>query len=129
MPIVWTPKSEPTQWNEKVLAGLSKALGHPTRVRLLRILLAEGPASAGSLVTAAESAQSTVSQHLGILRHAGLVRYESRGQMRLYRVNPAALRRLKNAVDAMVERLGPAEPVDGAITGKQEQVEQVAGRT
>lgn len=108
MPLVWTPKSEPTPWNEHVLAMLSKAIGHPARVHLLRVLLAKGPSSASALVRSVGLAQSTVSQHLGMLRKADLIRFDSQGPSRLYRVNSPALRRLKNAVDALVEQIAPA---------------------
>src|ERR1700690_1528531 len=54
------------------LAALCKGLAHPARVRIV----AEGDASCGALVATCSLAQSTVSQHLAVLAHAGLVRRE-----------------------------------------------------
>ena len=57
---------------ENELAGLAKALAHPARIRLLRIL-SGGVCLGSDLVGQLDLAQSTVSEHLRILREAGLV--------------------------------------------------------
>ena len=108
MPVKWTAKTEPTEWNERVLATLGKALGHPIRVHILRTLMSRRVCTCQELVDALPLAQSTVSQHLKVLGDAGLVTCAADGTRRCYRVHRAALVRLKNAVDAMVER-APAE--------------------
>jgi ArsR family transcriptional regulator len=56
------------------LAALCKALAHPARIRILRHLLEEDRCICGSIVKVLPLAQSTVSQHLKILKEAGLVR-------------------------------------------------------
>ncbi len=104
MPVKWTVKSEPTEWNERVLAALAKALAHPIRVHIVRTLMASRVCTCRDLVEALPVAQATVSQHLKVLREAGLVTSEAEGTSRCYRVNRSALIRLKNAVDAMVAR-------------------------
>jgi ArsR family transcriptional regulator, arsenate/arsenite/antimonite-responsive transcriptional repressor len=80
------------------LASLAWALAHPARVQLLRLLLARGGCVCGDLVGAMDLAQSTVSQHLKILREAGLIRGEVDGPRVCYCANPAKLQELKRLV-------------------------------
>jgi ArsR family transcriptional regulator len=80
------------------LAKLAWAVAHPARVRLLRILIAHNACMCGELVDHMELAQSTVSQHLKILKEAGLIQGEVDGPKVCYCVNPASLSRLKKMV-------------------------------
>jgi DNA-binding transcriptional ArsR family regulator len=83
------------------LAQLAWAVAHPARVRILRILLARAACVCGELVDQMPLAQSTVSQHLKVLKEAGLVQGEIDGPKVCYCVNPAALRDLKKLVSAL----------------------------
>jgi ArsR family transcriptional regulator len=56
------------------LAAMAKALGHPTRVRIVRLLAERDTCVTGELASQLPFAQSTVSEHLRILRAAGLLR-------------------------------------------------------
>jgi ArsR family transcriptional regulator len=85
------------QFDEE-LATLAWALAHPARVRILRILIAREACICGELVDQLPLAQSTVSQHLKILKESGLVQGEVEGPKVCYCVNPAALKRLKALV-------------------------------
>ena len=58
---------------DQELARLAKALGHPTRVRILRLLLSRDACYCGQLVDELPLAQATVSQHLKVLKDAGLI--------------------------------------------------------
>jgi ArsR family transcriptional regulator len=80
------------------LAKLAWAIAHPARLRLLRILIARNACVCGELVHQMDLAQSTVSQHLKILKDAGLVQGEVDGPKTCYCVNPAELARLKKLV-------------------------------
>src|SRR3954464_1117108 len=80
------------------LAALAWAVAHPVRVRLLRILMARESCVCGELVGEFDLAQSTVSQHLKILREAGLVQGEIDGPKVCYCVDPDGLARLKTLV-------------------------------
>lgn len=82
------------------LGALAKALGHPTRVKILRILRTGPGATCGDLVTALALAQSTVSEHLRLLREAGLVQGDGPAQ-RTVRVDIHRLRRLKALVGSL----------------------------
>ena len=67
------------------------AIADPTRRRLLE-LLEDGECPVGRLVDLMGSDQPTVSKHLGILRHVGLVAVRQDGRQRCYRAEAVALR-------------------------------------
>ena len=93
------PASVPTnEGKEEDLARLAWALAHPARVRILRILLQRATCICGELVDELPLAQSTVSQHLKILKESGLVMGEVDGPKVCYCVNPAVIERLKSLV-------------------------------
>ena len=80
---------------DEELSRLCKALAHPIRVRILRLLMNRQACITGDLVDELPLAQSTVSQHLKVLREAGLIIGEIDGPRRCYCVAPDALERLK----------------------------------
>jgi ArsR family transcriptional regulator len=80
------------------LATLCKALGHPARVKILRLLVRKDACVCGDIVEELPLAQSTVSQHLKVLRDAGLIRGDIDGQKVCYCIEPQGLRRLKALV-------------------------------
>jgi len=83
------------------LARLAKALGHPARVRILRLLARRTTCVCGEIVEEFELAQSTVSQHLKVLKQAGLVQGEVDGPRVCYCVDPVGLERLRRLVGAL----------------------------
>jgi ArsR family transcriptional regulator len=91
-----TPK--PSDVTDASLAGLAWAVAHPVRVRLLRILIARESCVCGELVGEFDLAQSTISQHLKILREAGLVQGEIDGPKVCYCIDADGLARLKSLV-------------------------------
>ncbi len=97
------PDLRPTEGKEadEELAALAKALGHPARVRILRILSHRTTCVCGDIVDELPLAQSTVSQHLKILKQAGLIRGEVDGPRVCYCIDPRVLRRLKVLVAGM----------------------------
>jgi ArsR family transcriptional regulator, arsenate/arsenite/antimonite-responsive transcriptional repressor len=86
---------------DEELARLCWAVAHPARVRILRILLAQKACLCGELVDQLPLAQSTVSQHLKILKEAGVVQGEIDGPKICYCVNSASLERLKKLVSEL----------------------------
>ncbi len=95
------PKSEPDlrpiegEEADEELAVLAKAVGHLARVQILRILVRRTTCVCGDIVDELPLAQSTVSQHLKVLKDAGLIRGEVDGPRVCYCIEPRALRRLK----------------------------------
>jgi DNA-binding transcriptional ArsR family regulator len=86
---------------DEELASLSKALGHPARVKILRILVRKSACICGDIVDELPLAQSTVSQHLKVLKDAGLIRGDVDGPRVCYCIEPRALRRLKALVGGL----------------------------
>jgi ArsR family transcriptional regulator len=80
------------------LARLAKALGHPARVRILRMLSRKEARVCSQIVDELPLAQSTVSEHLRILKDAGLVRSSQDGPRVGYCINYETLRKLKALV-------------------------------
>lgn len=83
------------------LAGFAKALGHPVRVQILRLLDRKAACVCGDIVDELPLAQSTVSEHLRVLKTAGLIRGDVDGPRVCYCIEPRALRRLKALVGAL----------------------------
>lgn len=101
MTLIWKTKPESQEQSERQLAEYFKALSHPVRVRILRTLLSRDGCTCGDLVELFPLAQSTVSQHLRILRDARIIEGTAEGPRRTYRVNPGALGRMKRYVRAI----------------------------
>ncbi|MBA2112881.1 ArsR/SmtB family transcription factor [Bremerella alba] len=84
-------------WAEDI-AKLTWALAHPARVRIVRLLLNRTSCMCGEIVEEMPLAQSTVSQHLKILKETGLVQGEIDGPRVCYCINMEAMAKLKNLV-------------------------------
>ena len=83
------------------LAALAKALGHPARVQIMRLLVRREACICGDIVDEIPLAQSTVSQHLKVLKEVGLIRGDIDGPRVCYCVEPRVLRRLKALVGSL----------------------------
>jgi ArsR family transcriptional regulator, arsenate/arsenite/antimonite-responsive transcriptional repressor len=103
MPQVRVPRGPalPLDAEEEALADLAKALGHPARIRILKILIERNSCVCGDIVGEIPLAQSTVSQHLKQLKEAGLIQGEIDGPRICYCVNPTNLKRLKVLVASL----------------------------
>jgi ArsR family transcriptional regulator len=80
------------------VARMCKALGHPARVQLLKHLVDYGDCYFGSLADVLPLAPSTISQHVSILKEAGLIQGSADEQRVCYCVNPERLNQLKLAI-------------------------------
>lgn len=79
-------------------AKLAWAIAHPARVQIVRLLISREPCVCGEIVDCLPLAQSTVSQHLKILKESGLIQGEVDGPKVCYCINPKQLERLKTLV-------------------------------
>jgi ArsR family transcriptional regulator, arsenate/arsenite/antimonite-responsive transcriptional repressor len=97
------PRSAPVEdlAADEELALCAKALGHPVRVRILRMLAHRNARMCSHIVDELPLAQSTVSEHLRILRTAGLVQANETGPRVGYCIVPSALSRLKALLNAL----------------------------
>jgi len=92
------------------LVTVFKALGDPTRLRILELLKAKGRSCcdlisrnepglcACDIENAVELSQAAVSHHMGLLRRAGLVTAEKRGRWIYYARNEGAIARLTDTI-------------------------------
>jgi DNA-binding transcriptional ArsR family regulator len=76
-----------------------EALGDPTRRRIFESLKA-GPRSVGELADGLPVSRPAVSQHLRVLKEAGLVSDRKEGTRRLYRIDPGGLSGLRDYFDS-----------------------------
>jgi len=83
------------------LAAFAKAIAHPVRVRIVRMLAEKQARICSHIVDELPLAQSTVSEHLRVLRSAGLIQANESGPRVSYCIVPAALARLR----ALLENL------------------------
>ena len=97
------PDLRPVEGDEadEELAALAKALAHPARVQILRLLVRRTSCVCGDIVEEISLAQSTVSQHLKVLKEAGLIRGEVDGPRVCYCIEPRGLRRLRVLIAGM----------------------------
>jgi DNA-binding transcriptional ArsR family regulator len=79
------------------------ALADGTR-RAIVARLAEGPRAVGQLAAELPVSRSAVSQHLKVLKDAGLVSERAAGTRRIYRLNPAAVAALRDQLDTFWQR-------------------------
>ena len=88
---------------EQEVAVLAKALGHPARVRIMRLLLAHDACYCGQLVDELGLDQATVSQHLKMLKDAGLIVGEIEGPRICYCASRDRLAELHTLVGGVLE--------------------------
>jgi ArsR family transcriptional regulator len=69
----------------QVKAEFFKTLGHPARIRILE-LLADGPRSVGEMLPEVGVEATNLSQHLAVLRRAGLVTFRKEGSTVFYSI-------------------------------------------
>lgn len=96
-----SPVVLPNDDRAEELAMYAWALAHPARVRILRLLLTRESCVCGEIVGEMPLAQSTVSQHLKILKESGLVKGEVSGPKVCYCVDLNALAKLKHLVGTL----------------------------
>ena len=82
-------------------ARICKALGHPARIRIVEHLKGIDHCICGEIVQILPLAQSTVSQHLKVLKAAGLVKGEVEGPRTCYCLDRGILERFKRTASAI----------------------------
>lgn len=101
---------------DEAIAALAKALGHPARIGIVRLLIEKQSCIGCDIVEQIQLAQSTVSEHLRILKAAGIIVGEIERPRVCYSLNPASLQPLTALLDGMVDRIadsGPLKPSGG----------------
>jgi ArsR family transcriptional regulator len=94
-----------------------KALGHPVRLAIIRALACRTPCCCGDFCDSLPLAQSTISQHLKVLKDAGLIRLTREGTRSCYSLDMAALAETNRCLDA-IAALAPGIGRPGEGQGK-----------
>ena len=84
--------------NIDMVAKIFKALGHPTRIKIIELLLKRNSCICGEIVDIFPFSQSTISQHLKILKESGIVCGEIEGPKTCYCVDDNVLNEFKKYV-------------------------------
>ncbi len=92
------PETGHNFFDNESLALICKALSHPARIRIVEHLKAVDQCICGEIVEILPLAQSTVSQHLKILKAAGLVLGEIEGPRTCYCLDKRKVELFKQAV-------------------------------
>jgi len=86
-------------------ADIAKALAHPARIAILKILAQRNTCFCGDITELLPLAQSTVSQHLKALKSAGLITGTVEGVKTCYCLNPAGINELKTTLSELSDEL------------------------
>lgn len=96
-------KSEEFTVKDNIIAGYAKALAHPARIAILRLLIQKQECICGDIVDELPLSQSTVSQHLKELKSAGLIQGNITGAKVCYCINDKEWKLAKERLDQIFE--------------------------
>lgn len=103
------PTLKPVTKEEKKLIAMLKAVGNPVRFQIMQILAEKKMCITGEIVEFTTLAQSTVSQHLKVLREAGLISGEIDGPATCYCINENQVRWLKQNIESWLPECCPED--------------------
>lgn len=98
-------KKEEFNHKEQELAAFSKALAHPARIAILKLLAQKNECICGEIVNVLPLAQSTISQHLKELKNAGLVKGTVDGLKSCYCINWKAFEKFNAEFSLLFNKL------------------------
>jgi predicted transcriptional regulator len=96
-------RSEAFPQADKRVARYAKAMAHPARVAILRLLASRRNCMCGDIVDELPLAQSTVSQHLKELKSAGLIQGDINGASVCYCIDPKEWAKAQRTLSALME--------------------------
>ena len=92
-----TTKAEEFSVRDNRIAAYAKALAHPARIAILKLLIQRNTCICGDIVDVLPLSQSTVSQHLKELKSAGLIKGQIEGVKVCYCIDDRAMKTLEEA--------------------------------
>ncbi|MEO6582744.1 MAG: metalloregulator ArsR/SmtB family transcription factor [Ferruginibacter sp.] len=98
-------KKEAFSVKEQALAEFAKALAHPARIAILKVLAQHNECICGEIVDVLPLAQSTVSQHLKELKNAGLIDGTIDGPRSCYCINWKAFEKFNSEFSFLFDNL------------------------
>ena len=102
-----------------------EALADPTRRQIVEMLAAQGQLPASDIASRFAISAPAISQHLKILREAGLVDMEKRKQQRLYQLNPATLAQVETWAQQTAARWHARyRALDDLLAAEQQKLSQ-----
>ena len=113
MPDVAMPASqiaEQFSQDPEAIAAIAKALGHPARVNIVRLLIEKQSCIGCDIVDEVGLAQSTVSEHLRILKAVGVITGEIERPRVCYSLNPDSLLPLVGLLNAVFKKPAADDP-------------------
>jgi DNA-binding transcriptional ArsR family regulator len=102
-------KAEEFSVKDNRLSKYAKALSHPARVAILKLLIKQNSCICGDIVEELPLSQSTVSQHLKELKEAGLIKGEIDGVKICYCIDEAEWKKARQILD---ELFGAYQPIN-----------------
>ncbi len=102
-------KKEAFAQKEQDLANFAKAMSHPARIAILKVLAQRNECVCGEIVDLLPLAQSTVSQHLKELKNAGLITGETDGPKSCYCINWKAFEKFNSEFSFLFQKLKTAK--------------------
>ena len=87
------------------LSELFKALAHPARIEIVKVLAERESCVCGEIVSVLPLAQSTVSQHLKELKRAGIITGEVDGPKSCYCLNPVVLKEMQDLLAGLFRHI------------------------
>ena len=96
------------------IALIAKALSHPARIQIIRLLLSKKTCIGGDIVDVVGLAQSTVSEHLRILKASGIIIGEITRPRVCYSLNPLRLNHFKDFLGLILDSDGEASDAESA---------------
>ena len=114
-PSIAPPRGAPSEIAHETASGvafavLAKALGHPARIGIVAMLHARQSCIGCDIVDRIGLAQSTTSEHLRILKTAGIISGEIEGPRVCYSLNPGALEPLRGFLENLAGEPQPETP-------------------
>ena len=109
-------KDQPVDNNlsDEDIALIAKALSHPARIQIIRLLLSKKTCIGGDIVDVVGLAQSTVSEHLRILKASGIITGEITRPRVCYSLNPSRLSHFQDFLGMILDRDSEASNVESA---------------
>jgi ArsR family transcriptional regulator len=114
VPLPANDQSVDNSITDEDIALIAKALSHPARIQIIRLLLSEKTCIGGDIVDVVGLAQSTVSEHLRILKASGVILGEITRPRVCYSLNPLRLNHFKDFLGLILDSDAEASNVESA---------------